>query len=630
MAVTLTRSLCLSPSLSVCLCLSLSLPLSPGLSSATFESFIAALDAAVHHQLPFAPSYEYLPLVQQPHFSIVPTILAKEHTAGRLFIRSFFKDLTTKIMDMRQAWVDKLNQVAGWETSEGISGVIIGGTSGVGKTVFAAYMMKYIRSRQSPPVMVYHNLMDRVCYQIPPRAAAAARLRCTVSNLFPLELTDDLNMIYLVDVGASALDNPSQVRGFTVVFASPQAKAKDVVRDWAKQRNYIPTLYIPRWTEEELWICCQLVRPLLNDAVSSNLPGLRRNPLDQQSLQQHVATFGRVARPAFASDNLLQEMHRNLTNAIVACDLLHVGRLAKSTLEVQGEASSWLLHYEVDEKTFVITEVVFASPYVIQQIWHKSEEDRHVTLRAFLDMTANNPQFSGPRGDLFEPYAHWILQREGKYAVQRFPRALLSTPGSKQERELLQYLDLPASEQAVSLDSPQAITALQPEWYGLPNKSNFATIDSAKKPNLLFQMTVSSRHDVNIDGLITVVRALQARVPCRLYFVVPPDQFGSYAVGTLKGPTTPSGSTVQEKQQYEQKIRDELERVEYWVLQLYAAPTPPSTLTSSPSSSSTGVASASSVPTLSTATAMHFDPPASPVGQSPTTSSGRGKRRKTP
>ena len=481
-----------------------------------------------------------------------------------------------------------------------------------------------------------------LCFVMSPRPANAGAARSTVSNTFPLELMDDHNLIYLVDVGVSAKQNPSQTRGFTVVFASPHAKDLDLVKDWSKARNYLPTLYMPRWTMEELQLCCRLVRPLVDDADSCRLPGLRGSPLDPRALKEHVETFGRVARPAFASNEMLQEMHKELTNAIIRCDLHHVARLARGTLEVQGQASSWLLHYEVDEQTFQVIEVQFASNYVIQQIWKQSQEDRHITLRTFLDMTASNPQYSKARGDLFEPYANWILQGGGTYPVQRFPNGHLSTPGSKQQRAPLEHHNIPLSPQSVALDTPLAIAALQPLWYGLPNKLNFPTIDAAKKPNFLFQMTVGSRHEINVDGLIEAVRGLGATVPVRLYFVVPPDQFGSYAVGTITRPTMPKDVTAAQKLQIEQQVSTEVSLVEYWVLQLYPEPPPPSyaptsaassapssTLSATPSIPSSPSASISTVSPSSTVSAMQLDVPASPIRQQPTM--GRaGAKRKTP
>ena len=93
----------------------------------------------------------------------------------------------------------------------------------------------------------------------------------------------------------------------------------------------------------ELELCCRLVRPLINDIESCTLSGRRGDALDPQDRIRHVELYGRIARSAFAPKAALETMNNELTNAITRCDLHHVARLAEGTLEMQGEASYWLL-----------------------------------------------------------------------------------------------------------------------------------------------------------------------------------------------------------------------------------------------------------------------------------------------
>ena len=139
-------------------------------------------------------------------------------------------------------------------------------------------------------------------------------------------------------------------------------------------------------------------------------------------------------------------------------------------------------------------------------------------------------------------------------------------------------LAIPHSPQptARGLADASAIASLAAAQYGEPNKSNFPTIDGVLKPNLLFQMTVSGSHEVNIDGLIAAVTALQLQStdpPPRLYFVVPPQQFATYQVGAfVTSKVTPLSALPK--------------TIEYWILQLYsqsAAPSKRKTLASSTS-----------------------------------------------
>ena len=116
-----------------------------------------------------------------------------------------------------------------------------------------------------------------------------------------------------------------------------------------------------------------------------------------------------------------------------------------------------------------------------------------------------------------------------------------------------------------------AIASLAAGQYGEPSKSNFPTIDGVLKPNFLFQMTVSSSHDVHIDGLIDAVSALQLQPsdpPPRFYFVVPPQQFANYQVGAFVSTAKKATSTSPARPATPPSAIPA--NVEYWVLQLYS------------------------------------------------------------
>jgi hypothetical protein len=48
-------------------------------------------------------------------------------------------------------------------------------------------------------------------------------------------------------------------------------------------------------------------------------------------------------------------------------------------------------------------------------------------------------------------------------------------------------------------------------------------------PSTLFQITVGSQHPIKQHGLIRLKSTLAADGPIRLYFVVPPDRYPSFA-----------------------------------------------------------------------------------------------------
>ena len=135
--------------------------------------------------------------------------------------------------------------------------------------------------------------------------------------------------------------------------------------------------------------------------------------------------------------------------------------------------------------------------------------------------------------------------------------------GEKGKRHPLtsQLLVKPSQQTTAALKNATDIARLAAGQYGQPSTSSFPTVDGILRPTLMFQMTVSASHDVNIDGLIAAVNALQLRAddpPPRLYFVVPPQQFATFQPGTFTSSSTPPTPVSAIPKQ-----------VEYWVLQLY-------------------------------------------------------------
>ena len=62
---------------------------------------------------------------------------------------------------------------------------------------------------------------------------------------------------------------------------------------------------------------------------------------------------------------------------------------------------------------------------------------------------------------------------------------------------------------------------------------NFPVIDALMLPNILFQMTVSEKHDVDESKLKIILGALSLD-SAELVFVVPPDKFAVFQAYKLK------------------------------------------------------------------------------------------------
>ncbi|MCZ6913328.1 MAG: hypothetical protein O7C59_01620 [Rickettsia endosymbiont of Ixodes persulcatus] len=379
----------------------------------------------------------------------------------------------------------------------------------------------------------------------------------------------------MVDIGATALRGPLKCSAFTIVVASPHAKSKDIVQHWWSHAQFPHVWYMPCWTEVELQACRRVTRPSSEEETADGLQGSRLLPaVSASSVTRRVQQFGGIARIAFSGDSAQPFLASKLATAIKSCDLEIVAGQAGGDLDLLPESSSWLLHYVVNEDSFRLADIVFASQPILEEVWQRFGAGHNDKVLRFLDATSGNRTWSGARGSLFESLAHERLQEGHIFPVHQFIDPLTTKKGAKgKRREAVPSLPLAASAQAALgvADAP-AIAALAAGQYGQPSKSNFPTIDSVLKPNLLFQMTVSESHDVNIDGLIDAVTALQLRPtdpPPRLYFVVPPQQFATFQVGAFV--SSPTKATATAPARPATPLSAIPKNIEYWVLQLYPA-----------------------------------------------------------
>jgi hypothetical protein len=372
------------------------------------------------------------------------------------------------------------------------------------------------------------------------------------------------SVVFLVDVGGTATRAPLKAPAFTIVVASPHAKSKDIVQHWWTHAKAPPVWYMPRWTEAELEACRRVVCPTAKEQASDGLLGAILLPaVEASSVAANLRRFGGIARVVLSTDEARVGWESKLSSAIAACDLEVVADQVGGDLDLLPESSSWVLHYVVSEVTLELINIEFASPSILEQVWQRYGTGESNKVLRFLDATSKNPTWSGARGNLFEPQAHKFLQQGGTFNVVQFVDPLTKKRGDKGKRvSAASKLSIaPSPHSAGTLPDAAAIAALAPGQYGEPSKSNFRTIDGALAPNMLFQMTVSQTHDVNIDGLVAAAAALPRQAtdpPVRLYFVVPPQQFATFQPGTFQSslapPTPPSAIPAD---------------LEYWVLELY-------------------------------------------------------------
>lgn len=184
-------------------------------------------------------------------------------------------------------------------------------------------------------------------------------------------------------------------------------------------------------------------------------------------------------------------------------------------------------------------------------VWQKFTNNRPAVMK-FIAAAQDDTRWSSPAGYLFENLAHDILREGGDFQIQQI-HIDFSKFNKKQSRAAgFSLFSLRLSPVACQIDQVADIANVQNDQYGQTLKSNFPTIDGLRKPVHLFQMTVGKTHSVNVAGLkATADKMYDRRQNVRLYFVVPPNKFSTFTVGSFTDKTAiPS-------------------YVEYWVLQLY-------------------------------------------------------------
>jgi hypothetical protein len=125
----------------------------------------------------------------------------------------------------------------------------------------------------------------------------------------------------------------------------------------------------------------------------------------------------------------------------------------------------------------------------------------------FLVDTRNQSIYASLRGQVFEAYAHRILEKQQSIEVR-----FLDGDGTKTEKLILGSRNLLVFEDLKQVGE---------NVYGVPKIKNFAAVDSLAAPDLAFSMTVSLDHPTVASGLLKILPAIQQSNI--LVFVVPKE-----------------------------------------------------------------------------------------------------------
>ena len=241
--------------------------------------------------------------------------------------------------------------------------------------------------------------------------------------------------------------------------------------------------------------------------------------------------FGRggICRYVLGKPNSEDQIDLEKAIASANANLAALKVFASEGLEFLGEMPHKLLHFVVDEQ-YASAGIVFASPYVAEEVSKRIAAERNAELRLLISAAEGIKEFGALRGLLFEEVAHRDLQRGGKFDFRR-----LDAPSGAAQPGIA----IEAALKRVTFRAAEELGALAaPGVYARPAAKNFVTVDAIVVPSapsspvLLLQMTVSASHPIKACAVQQLRDSLPAALRSRgvqFVFVVPEDVAAIFA-----------------------------------------------------------------------------------------------------
>nr|BAP69161.1 RxLR effector candidate protein [Hyaloperonospora arabidopsidis Emoy2] len=190
---------------------------------------------------------------------------------------------------------------------------------------------------------------------------------------------------------------PSRCDAKTILVTSPRKKI------WHKysQRNGAKVLFMPVWTEEEIYRC--------SDLLYSDTP--------VETVEKRFCKWGGVARYVlrYAKDKAKQKV---LKEAIGQADLKLILSASVESSGVECDVSHRLLHFRVT-RDFGYERFDFATNYIAEKVFHTLYQRNRIELIDFLSASYQLNDVAGFRGILFERYALSVLSQGGTFEFRR-------------------------------------------------------------------------------------------------------------------------------------------------------------------------------------------------------------------
>ena len=403
------------------------------------------------------------------------TFLGSSTLPDRMYIRDDYVGLWSEIQRL---------------ISSGLSRVVVSGNPGIGKSWFGLYVAHQLLCRKEPPTIVWESRRKQERYLIRGGVVAEGTLASFVKEL------KDTRTWYLVDEAAPP--GAVEVEACTLVFSSPKRENyKDTLKATASTIRYLPP-----WSWDEVEACRSLL--YFDDPIRT-----------QAAVQEAFSRWGGI--PRFVLEKMSDKAAQlELQKAIASTGNLDSILRSVGQIDTAPEASHRVLHI-VTSEPYIDVDIQFGSDYIQACVTELLLDQQRADLNRFV-MRGTNPLYGTIRGKCFEVLAHEKLAAGGEFKM----RVITAAPGGSTDRVFQR-----TTPQCFPSNRPEDLVALRNEpagGYWRPPALNFPVIDALMLPNILFQMTVSEKHDVDESKLKIILGALSLD-SAELLFVVPPDKF---------------------------------------------------------------------------------------------------------
>jgi hypothetical protein len=436
--------------------------------------------------------------------------------------------------------------------------ILLTGTPGIGKSSFLIYFIirhlyKSITAPNSEenPVISSSGMRDILIFQ--PAGSDGEYYAFAGPDIVRKGTYSDFEDFFFLPTTWYLVDwkpvSPPKNEDAATLFAlSPNSIQDNNFKDFEKV--LFTVLCMPVWTYDELEECRHFVFPELPkeslNYIYDRVGGVPRSCLE--------APTG-VLRAGLSKEEAHKRGLRRLEDAFrVIKDplrILYFQKESSGIIKVSGR----LLHKVPGLEYQDSRRHVWASAYVIDRFVNlidaQSANNMHCAVR---DGLARNER-DGTLGKIFECYVRHLFFRGGGTELRK--RRLYQASDQGKESEAEERFTIPEKSKH-KLFNRMADFSIPEEdngtiWTPGPN---FPSVDVILTPNSLFQITISQRHPVKQEPLRQILEKLPAKENIALYFIVPDDNFETFAFQNY----------LNEQGNVSQVVHKPIRRLEQWVL----------------------------------------------------------------